>query len=103
MSGRVWFAERENILLYEWLEVTETNGPMEDSVVDGAVSTVYVDRGSGSQPLGACSQGGDVVRSLLRLPLAIGRSHLIVDEESAGAGEGPERGRSSCLNSVCVT
>ncbi len=58
----------------EWLALTEKMGVAGDSAADGAVRTLFVDRGRGSQAVGACGEGGEEPRLLLRMPAGIGRS-----------------------------
>ena len=57
----------------EWLALTEKMVATGDAAVSAPVRTVFVDRGQGSQAVGACSTEGQESRLLLRMPTGIGR------------------------------
>ena len=51
-----------------------------DATINTAMRTIYVDRGQGHQPVGACSAQGEESRLLLRMPNGIGRGLPWLDE-----------------------
>ncbi|MEX1020310.1 MAG: transglycosylase domain-containing protein [Litorilinea sp.] len=56
-----------------WVEALGELGPVGDSMLQGPVRTVYVNRGQGDQPVGACwTNGQGNVRTLHRMPMGIG-------------------------------
>ncbi len=57
----------------EWLALTEEMGANGDATINTSMRTIYVDRGQGNLPVGACSAQGEEARLLLRLPNGIGR------------------------------
>jgi len=63
----------EEYFTTEWLELAEKIGPTGDFAATAPARTVYVDRGNGSQPIGACGGDGGEGRLLLRMPNGIGR------------------------------
>ncbi len=72
-----------------WLEQFGQDGPLADSVVVANVNTVYVDRGRGSRPVGACSAETGTTRQLLRLPVGLTRSLPVLVENLALASADP--------------
>ncbi len=63
---------QEEYFSAEWLTLTEEIGANSDATVDAPMRTIYIDRGQGNQPIGACSAQGEEPRLLLRLPNGIG-------------------------------
>jgi penicillin-binding protein 1C len=58
----------------KWLQRTGRDGALADSAIVASMNMVYVDRGHGMAPVGACSAESGVTRQLLRLPLGLTRA-----------------------------
>jgi penicillin-binding protein 1C len=71
-----------------WLAQFGGDGPLADSIVVANVNTVYVDRGRGSRPVGACSAESGATRQLLRLPVGLTRA-LLTDGEKLALSTDP--------------
>jgi penicillin-binding protein 1C len=56
-----------------WLDLTGEDAGMADSAVVASMNMVYVNRGRGSVPMGACSSESGTTRQLLRLPVGLTR------------------------------
>jgi hypothetical protein len=56
-----------------WVELLKADSGMADSAVVAAMNTVYIDRGNGNVPVGACSGENGTTRQLLRLPVGLTR------------------------------
>jgi penicillin-binding protein 1C len=63
----------EEVFDEHWLALVGEDSGMADSAVTAAVNTVYVNRGSGFVPIGACSAQTGEMRPLLRLPVGLTR------------------------------
>jgi hypothetical protein len=56
-----------------WVEQFGANSGLVDSAVVASMNTVYIDRGNGNLPIGACSSEQGTTRQLLRLPVGLTR------------------------------
>ena len=66
-----------------WLQLVGTDSKgLADSSVVASMNTVYVDRGRGNAPVGACSAESGTTRQLLRLPVGLTRSLEQVEAEA---------------------
>jgi penicillin-binding protein 1C len=63
----------EEVFDKRWLEMLGAESGVVDSAVVAPVHTVYVNRGNGNSPVGACSAEGGTERHLLRLPVGLTR------------------------------
>jgi hypothetical protein len=57
-----------------WLDFVGTETALADSAVVASMNTVYINRGNGNFPVGACSDTEGTTRQLLRLPVGLTRS-----------------------------
>jgi penicillin-binding protein 1C len=69
-----------------WLEKFNTDSGLIDSVAVAPMSTLFVNRGSGNAPVGACSNEEGEPRALLRLPvgLTLGLETIMNGEDILG-------------------
>ena len=73
----------EEVFDRRWLEMVGPEYGFADSAVVASVRTLYVNRGSGNQAVGACSAEGGEPRPLLRLPVGLTRGlEQIVQENN---------------------
>jgi penicillin-binding protein 1C len=72
-----------------WIEQMGSLGPLGDSVITATMRTVYVDRGSGQQAIGACSAADGTRRELVRMPFGLTRTLPVVDPELVAQTDAP--------------
>ncbi len=66
-----------------WLQLVGTESGLADSAVVTSVNTLYVDRGNGNVPVGACSSDDGTSLQLLRLPVGLTRGlEQVVNENT---------------------